>query len=380
MRRLGRILLVLSLLSLVLVVIFRSWVGAQYDAVVVLGTTLDTPVLGTVAETFTREPTFSEDTIGEVPYTQVTPPGDGPWPAVVFVTGASAEGRVHPTVRRLGRGLARAGFLVVIPELPGLRTGTISTDPVDAAVDVINEFAGRDDVKGGQVSVASVSVGAALTLLAAAREETQGKVRAVAAIAPFADLKNILLLATTGSYRDAEGRLGTYTSDPFLKQTVRGSLAEALRSDPQLAPVLEQLEAMGIDVRDPVEALVQAPLGILPDEAAAVVEVLANRDPKRFDELYERLPGEVKAAVVELSPIEHAADLDMPVELATPPRDEYFPLSESQRLEDELPDARLTVTSSLRHVIPEAGAGGNEDLWALNTFSVRFLREAADTD
>ena len=38
-----------------------------------------------------------------------------PWPALVFVNGATPDGRNHPIVRRLGLGLAQAGFLVFVP-------------------------------------------------------------------------------------------------------------------------------------------------------------------------------------------------------------------------------------------------------------------------
>ena len=49
----------------------------------------------------------------------VRPPGRGPWPALVFMNGATPDGRTHPMVLRLGLALASTGQLVFIPDLPG---------------------------------------------------------------------------------------------------------------------------------------------------------------------------------------------------------------------------------------------------------------------
>ena len=53
------------------------------------------------------------------------PGGGGSRHAVVPVPGVVPQGRVNPGVARVARGLARAGLLVFVPDLPGMADGQI---------------------------------------------------------------------------------------------------------------------------------------------------------------------------------------------------------------------------------------------------------------
>src|ERR671937_420403 len=61
----------------------RSWPAAQLDAIAVLSTTEQTPVLAWVVRVITQEPRAEETTVGGRPSILVRPAGRGPWPAVV---------------------------------------------------------------------------------------------------------------------------------------------------------------------------------------------------------------------------------------------------------------------------------------------------------
>ena len=75
--------------------------------------------------------------------------------------------------------------------------------------------------------------------------------------------------------------------------------------------------------------------------------------PTHFDELYAALPAEIRVdrrrRSRRCSPL---ARLRAPVELATAPRDRYFPVAESRALVAASPYVRLTVTSLLAHATP----------------------------
>lgn len=253
----------------------------------------------------------------------------GPRPAIVFLNAAGHTSQA-PYVRPFAARLARLGFLTVIPDLPGLGAGEISTKTLAAAVDAARETAARPDVRADRVAVAGVSTGGALALLAAAEAPLAGRVSVVAAIAPFADLRTGVRIGTTGSCPDL----------------LRRSVARSLRA--------------------------AAPAG-----SAAVDAALANRDPARFDELYEALPAEVLDAARRLSPLEAIERLRVPVELAFAPDDPFFPLAEGFALARACPSARLTVTRSLDHVRPAFGRGSLADDAALAGFLWRFLRTAS---
>jgi pimeloyl-ACP methyl ester carboxylesterase len=199
----------------------------------------------------------------------------------------------------------------------------------------------REETRDGRIALVGVSVGAALALLIAEDPSLARRVSVVGGIAPYADLRNVVRLATTGHYSE-RGKLVRYTTDPFLVRVATRSL---------------MAEASAGGARN------------------AVARLLANRDPGRFETLYAALPPEIHTNHVRLSPIVRVSRLRAPVELASSPRDKYFPVAESRALVARAPEARLTVTTTLDHAIPEPG--DIPDLVRFDAFVVRVLERAA---
>jgi pimeloyl-ACP methyl ester carboxylesterase len=358
--------------GLVTAIVYRSWIGAQYRAVVVLSTTLETPVLTWAATAITDEPRVEEVEVAGIPATLVRPQGDGPWPAFVFLNGATQLGRAHPDVQRLARGLARAGYVTLVPDLPGLVRGELSDRTVDAAVELVTAAAARPDVED-RVALFGVSLGATVALLSAQRPALEGRVSAVVGIAPFTDLVNVLRLATTGHTREGN-RTVFYGPGPFLSLAVARSVAAGLPTGPEQRALAARLDEIADDDPDPLRAL--AGVEASDPSVGAALALLRNRDPQRFDELYAALPAQARATIEGLSPITRAGRLDMPVELASAPRDAFFPAAESRNLALVAPDVRVTVTEAFAHVIPEPSLGDPGDLFAFNGWAVRSLRAA----
>jgi dienelactone hydrolase len=347
-------------------------VNAQADALVVLATTLETPVLERFASAMTDEPDVDETTVAGMPTTVARPSGDGPWPTLVIVNGPTELGRGHPTLQRLALGLARAGYVVLVPDLPGLAQGELTEETVQATVDVARSA-------GDRVGLVGVSVGTSLGLLAAQDPALSGRVSVVSGTAPYADLTNLVRLATTGYYRDGD-LLVPFQTDPFLAVAVARSLAAALPVGPERDSLLSQVETLDDDAADPLARVRTLPRELLTPEARAVVELLANENPRRFDELYAAVPAELRALVERLSPITEAARVTARIELASAPRDEYVPLAEPEAFVRAAPDARLTVTRTLEHAVPEPSAGSFRELLRFNGWVVRSLQAAASPE
>lgn len=364
--------LALSVAVTGLVLATSARVDAQADALVVLATTLDTPVLERLASAVTEEPDIEETTVAGMPTTVARPGGDGPWPTLVIVNGATELGRGHPTLQRLVRGLARAGYVVLVPDLPGLAQGELTEKAVQATVEVAR-------AAGDRVGFIGVSIGTSLALLAAQDPALSGSVSVVAGTAPYADLTNLVRLATTGHYRDGD-LLVPFETDPFLAVAVARSLAAALPASPERDVILAQVETLDNDAADPLAPVRTLPRESLTPDARAVVELLANENPRRFDELYAAVPAELRALVERLSPITEAASVTARVELATAPRDEYVPLAEPRAFVRAAPDARLTVTRTLEHAIPDPSEGSFRELLRFNGWVVRSLQAAASPE
>jgi pimeloyl-ACP methyl ester carboxylesterase len=363
-------LFLLLVLSLIPAFLYRSWIDAQTAAVVVLATAIDTPVIGWLAREVTHAPRVDEVRVAGQETTLARPGTGESWPAVVFVNGATERGRRHPDVQRLARGLARAGFLVVVPELPGLRRGEITVRTLAATVEVARTIAARPDVREGRVGFVGVSVGASLALCAAEEDRLSGRVSAVAGIAPYAELEEVALLATTGYVRTG-GRQVPYDADDFVQLAVARSLAASIPARRDRERLVRFLATIPNERDDPLRGL--RPHGLGP-QGRTVVRLLRNRDSTRFDSLWRALPPAVLAAARRLSPTAAIGRLDAPVELATSPEDKYFPVEESRRLATGSDRVRLTVTSSLSHAIPEPSLGSLGAALAFDGWAVRGLR------
>jgi alpha-beta hydrolase superfamily lysophospholipase len=256
----------------------------------------------------------------------VARPRRGSGPVVVYANAMTPLGVEQPGVGRFLAGLARAGFVAVAPELPQVRRGEVTPETIDALVRV-----GR--AAGLSVALVGASTGGGLAILAAGDPRIAHRVTAVAAIAPFASLRNVIRLATTGYYGEQP-----YSAAPLLASAAARSLAATAPDDP------------------------------------AVPALLANRDPSRFDELYAALEPSTRALVEELSPLARIGDVSAPVEVASSPSDPFFPVEEAHALASAGRDVRLTVTPALLHVVPRLRPG----LASVVALLDRTLRRAAE--
>ena len=194
----------------------------------------------------------------------VARPRRGSGPVVVFANAATPHGVEQPAVGRFLSALAGAGFVAVAPELPNVREGEVTPETIDALVGVAG-------AAGPRVALIGASTGAGLAILAAGDPRLASRVTAVAAIGPFASLRNVLQLAHHGVLRRSPlpGRAAA-------RPAAARSLAASAPDDP------------------------------------AVPALLANRNPRRFDELYDALAPETRALVWELSPLARIGDVLAP--------------------------------------------------------------------
>jgi pimeloyl-ACP methyl ester carboxylesterase len=368
--------LALIVVVAVLVVVGWSWIDAQARTVVVVPSVLETPVLTPAAEAVTREPVVEDTVFAGRPALVAKPEGEGPWPALLFVNGTIREGRNYQPVQNLARGLARAGYLVVVPDLPGLTTDEITEETVSSTIEMAHAVADRPDAESGRVGLIGVSTGATLALLVAEDEEVRDRVSVVAGVAPYTDIQTVLNIATTGHYRDGEEYI-PFEADPFLSYVIAKSMLAALPPGEDRDALRAELEEIDRLDPDPLAEFRARLTSDLSPEARSVVELLANEDPERFDKLYEALPSEIRERMERLSPLAGDERITAPVELASGPEDKYFPVSESFALDRIAADHRVTVTEAIDH--SEFSFSDTPAFARFDGFVVRSLREARRT-
>jgi len=350
---------------------FSRLLRTQAQAATVLGATLGLPGTNALGR-LSKAPVISEANVAGTAGTIVRPGSPPPWPALVFVNGATPDGRAHPMVLRLSEALARAGRLVHIPDLPGIAGGELSPATLSAAIDYVQAVGDSGEAADGRVGLAGVSVGASLALLAAAEPLLADRISVVACVAPYSDMANVMLLATTGMYRRGAS-FEPYTVPAYLWVGLARSVTAILPPGPGIAALSAELRAIDPAAPDPVARFSNRSFDSLGADAASVLALLTNPDPTRFDALFAALPEHVRATVEALSPVHAAPALRAPVEIVTAPRDRYFPVAESRALVAASPLVRLTVTSLLAHATPRLHPRYLAELGQLNGFFVRAL-------
>jgi acetyl esterase/lipase len=350
-------------------------IPAAGRALHLLALVLDVPLAGRLAIRLTREPEVTMLDVDGVPVEVLRPPDDEPRPAWIFVNGAHPERRREPVVQRLANGLARAGYVVFVPDIPGLGEGSITARTVAATHAVTKAACERPDVHGGRVALVGASTGAGLALIAAGQPELAEHISVVAAVAPFANLRKLVCLTTTNHYEES-GRFVRYEITDLHRQVVARSLVAAISGEDDRLRLLSELDELDREGLNPLEELPRRADGV-GSEARAVLAVLANRDPERFGTVFDALPSSVHAFVDDLSPLRFREGVRAPVEIVIPPLDEYFPRGEAAALAAGLPTSRLTVTKVLDHTRPRSTVVHLRSFARFFGFVVRGLRASA---
>lgn len=317
---------------------------APLRTLILLSIVLDLPLLARVCRLVTSEPVVESLSMAGIPTQIVAPRRRGRSPTVLFINGAHPERRREAIVERFTRALARAGHLVVVPDLPGLGDGEITPRTLEALEAVAGEALARPD-GSERLTLVGASTGAGLAIIAASRPAIAQRLAGVIAVAPFADLDKMTCLVTTSSYAEAGG-FARYAVAPLARRVIARSLVALL---PERDDLVAQL-TRSTDGADPLTEL--ALRDEYRPETKAVLALLMNRDPERFGTLREALPADVVSVMRLLSPVADAASIVAPVEILIPPHDEYFPRGEAAALSAAIPHARLTMTATLDHTRP----------------------------
>ena len=118
---------------------------------------------------------------------------------LLLVHGVNSTGKDDQQLVLLAKDLARAGFLVLVPDIAGLKTLHLR---ISDAEDVLESFlflikTEYSRPRGGMVGI---SYGAGPALLAAADARIRDKVSVISTFGGYYDLRDVLLFVLTGTY------------------------------------------------------------------------------------------------------------------------------------------------------------------------------------
>jgi pimeloyl-ACP methyl ester carboxylesterase len=230
---------------------------------------------------------------------------------LVLVHGLTAAGKNDPRLRRAAELLARAGFDVAVPTIPGLTRGRLRPEdarPVLAAL----------GARPGRARLVGVSVGAAPAFLAAAHPAARDRIALVLGLGAYASALELIRFHLTGEYawEDARGRVPHDATRARVVLDVNAELADSVLRD-----------------------------------------ALATGDPARVDAALDALPEATRELLDALSPARVVGQIRAPILLVHGRDDRAVPYTESLRLAAARPDdTRVVLVGAIGHV--EGAAAG----------------------
>lgn len=283
-----------------------------------------------------------------------TPRTRGPYMPLLLVHGINSTGKDDSQLVLLARDLAMAGFLVLVPDVEGMKGLRIR--PSDAE-DIVRSFLAVSRLKNAKPGgrMIGISYGNGPLLLAAADSRVRDRVGLIVSFGGYGDLRAVLLFLLTGSY-DYGGQEGYLRPDESLRWAFLYKNLDLIHDAADretLAKIIEKRSRYEIS-----EAAALA--RTLGPEGKAVYVFIANKDQKRFVMLYENLPLSLREDMVRLSPVRVLKQVKAHFIIVHGMEDYSIPYTESLRLADAVGDrqrVRLTLLPRSLHTEPGQPGG-----------------------
>ena len=276
-------------------------------------------------------------------------PAGRPLGGIVLLHGAAPLGKDNPRLVAFAATLARARFIVLVPDIVGLRELQLRADNTLYVVDAVSYMKASLELTSEQnIGIVALSVASAPAFMAALNPEIRDDVRFILAVGGYYDLSTTLTFATTGYYHDGHAWQYHEPND-YAKWVFLLSNVEKLGSRTDRA-ILSQvakrmLKKQGADAAELVSQLTP--------EGHAVYELINNTDVDNTNALLAQLPSEVRSEIHALSLNSYElTHLSARVILVHGFDDPIIPYTESVALARALPAAqtKLFLINGLVHV------------------------------
>jgi acetyl esterase/lipase len=301
------------------------------------------------AKPIKEEVTFSVGD-GQVAADLYRPDDDARHGALLVVIGAAPRALEDEQVVRLAKSAARAGLVVMIPELEHLLADEMVPEEIEEVVAAFQYLRDQPFVEPGRTGIVGFSVGAGIGLVAASDPRIRDDVAIFGSFGGYYDLYDVIAAATTETITN-NGHQSRWHPDDKTLRVLRRSLiyyADSGRDQDILTRIF---------LEDDDSA--RQELGALSPRSRAIFAILDNRDPARSAELFAALPPDDQAILRRLSPSASLDGLRTELIVIHDRHDHYIPYVESRRLAEaarprnEVHYAEMDI---FRHVDPRVPA------------------------
>jgi pimeloyl-ACP methyl ester carboxylesterase len=270
---------------------------------------------------------------------------------LVLVPGFTPAGKNDPRLVDLALSLARARFLVLVPDIRGSREMRIRIEDARSIADAAAYLAGGDrSTAHRDVGVIAISYAVTLAVLATMEPQAKESIRFVVGVGGYYDTASMVTFMTTGGFREpGETAWRTARPNPAAKWIFLASNTDVL-TDPNDRNALSDIADRRL--REP-DARVDDLAAGLGAEGRSVFDLLTNTDAERVQSLLDRLPIALQRRMERLSLSRYdLSELAGRLILIHGRADSMIPYTESLSLAAAVPGAELFVIDGFSHIDP----------------------------
>lgn len=291
--------------------------------------------------------------------------------AMVLVPGAAVLGRDEPRLQAFARTLTRAGFAVLVPELPEGRQLVLSRADGDRVASALRQLNKR--LPDLPLGVAAISYAAGPAIIAAIEDDLAPHIAFLVAIGGYRDVHAAIRFVTTGAFRpQGDSREFRVEPNSYGRWAILRANASRL-DDARDAHLLEEIALRRFRDRN---ADISGEVAMLGPQGRAVLALVDNRDPDAVARLIANLPESVRREIDGLNLVLYdLTKLRGHLILVHGRTDPMVPYSESQDLAAAASRARVSLflIDDIGHV--EFTAVNVANAWTMWKAIVALLQE-----
>jgi dienelactone hydrolase len=290
---------------------------------------------------------------------------------LIVAHGIHHEGMNEHRMVPFARELARAGLVVLTPEMTDLADYRITRQGVTVIRDAAVYLRGRHDVVGDDaVGLLGFSFAGGLSLVAAAEPELAGRVGYVVSVGGHHDLQRVLRFLIRNKVETPTGLVPMQAHDYGLMVLLYGAV-DRFAPEPDRAPLRDALRA---SLHGDRSAALAAAARLTTDRGKQLWKLAETQKLQTLAPELEALVDTQRAELAALSPHGRLSAIRAPVYLVHGTGDSVIPSSEAAWASAELGNADhiALVTPLMEHVEVNKSAGLGDKL-ALLRFIAQML-------
>jgi dienelactone hydrolase len=245
---------------------------------------------------------------------------------LILAHGAIKGGKDDRALRFGGQSLASAGYVALVPQLDNLNRLRLHQDDVDALVAAVR-YLSRQEFCNGKIGLMGVCLSAPLVFSAAAEPSVSQNVAVITCWGGFYNINDWLQAVIIEHYIDG-GEVRPWKPRVLLIEEAPKWLIELLPNASDRVCLEEMLKGNTTD----------SARSRLSPSGQAMYELLANHDPKRVRQLWERLDPKVRRTLDNLSPHTKIDKYNTKIAIIHTFNDDVIPWVESCKLADAIDD------------------------------------------